>query len=1164
MATPIQQSNGSTSGLGTADEGRNDLVVGETVGLTDTEALNIGAAYVWTFEDTPIGSSTTMINSTTATPSFVPDVTGSYRILCTVDGTFTSVEVLAIPLPVSGGRMPSFEEELQYDEGGNALGWHYSMTLLLRSMDTAIGAAGVTLDGAYDFSGAGVGRAITADAGAVQITNPNADAANVLELVTTAAGTGAALSITNAGDGAAVTWDNGQLLGPDGVGTAPTYGFSSDLDAGMYLGSVGRVVISAGNNAAMHFMAGKCRVGSSAGSQSSIHISSQGDTNTGVFWGNSDVFGIATNATEAISWNADQQTLTADGTVALPAWSFASSPAMGFYTTALDVMRHAVAGSQIATYTASSVSYDVTLRPSADNATDLGTTAQRWAILYARESYIGTTHVDPLAASSGVDIDITYTAPAHTNLTLSTEVPSVLFDMSATKTWDTGALAAQRFVKFMQPTVDFAAASTAAIASTVYIEGEPLEGANATITAPAALEIGSGQILTPAGLVSAPAYSFAGARTTGLHGNGSTLRLAVNGANRVTLTANSLWLGTAVHATTPKIALSTDTNTGLGWFAADEMGIITGATEAIRWNDSQQTILPGGSAGAPDLTFGATDTGVYGNTVSVSVAAEGTLAATFSNDSTALTQVARSTTALATMLSVTAAAHTVQINGTIPIVDFDLSADVQNAGTTTSFRRAFQIQAPTYSSDTATQTLLRASTLYIDSAPTAGTNVDITDQYALFVDAGGARVDGTLTLHEDSNDIVQFLSVRYLSNPTNQGVENCIGATFDFGSDINYSADGGAIVGGLQLSSPQFTSDTGSSTMGGTRVATLYVDNAPTVSGGNIAFSTDAYAIFVDDGSCRFDGEVWLSDGTVGNPSLALNSDQDTGFYGTTATINVAIAGVQKATLNTNGISVVDTGGATSPGFSFIGDSDTGVTSLAANRVNLIAGGGSYLSVDAGGSDLSQAVQATGSGPTLLSVVGAAHTNLTNSEADDVNFNLARTVQFAGVGSFASQRAFQISAPTYTGLAADITITDAATLYVSGAPVQGTNAVLTNTWAMWVDAGATRLDGDLQVGGDVLPDTDSAHALGVTGTRWLNLWTDAATIGGSVTIGGDLNHDGTNVGFYGTAPAAQSSAYTDAGPTPDRDLSSNNCTTNELTAVLATLINDLQLTGLIG
>lgn len=46
--------------------------------------------------------------------------------------------------------------------------------------------------------------------------------------------------------------------------------------------------------------------------------------------------------------------------------------------------------------------------------------------------------------------------------------------------------------------------------------------------------------------------------------------------------------------------------------------------------------------------------------------------------------------------------------------------------------------------------------------------------------------------------------------------------------------------------------------------------------------------------------------------------------------------------------------------------------------------------------------------------------------------------------------------------------------------------------------------------------------------------TGDATFAGEVEIDGDLNHDGSNVGFYGTAPAAQASAYTQTYSTADR------------------------------
>lgn len=146
MALPILQSDQpGGAGVGTAGQGRNDLqIAGGVVNISDTEAANVGASYVFELEDSPIGSSAVLNNPLTATPDFTPDVTGSYRIKCTVNGSSNSTEVYAVPLTNTGARIPSFGEKVQYDAAGNALGWHEAMTVFMRAIDSAVsGAHGV-------------------------------------------------------------------------------------------------------------------------------------------------------------------------------------------------------------------------------------------------------------------------------------------------------------------------------------------------------------------------------------------------------------------------------------------------------------------------------------------------------------------------------------------------------------------------------------------------------------------------------------------------------------------------------------------------------------------------------------------------------------------------------------------------------------------------------------------------------------------------------------------------------------------------------------------------------------------------------------------------------------------------------------------------------------
>lgn len=97
-------------------------------------------------------------------------------------------------------------------------------------------------------------------------------------------------------------------------------------------------------------------------------------------------------------------------------------------------------------------------------------------------------------------------------------------------------------------------------------------------------------------------------------------------------------------------------------------------------------------------------------------------------------------------------------------------------------------------------------------------------------------------------------------------------------------------------------------------------------------------------------------------------------------------------------------------------------------------------------------VAGTGTKDPALTITPGAHTVLTAStEYVDLNFNLARTLQFA-TGALATQRSVRIQAPTLAAVAAS-TITTAATVDVSGAPIAGTNATITNGIAARIAAG---------------------------------------------------------------------------------------------------------------
>lgn len=127
------------------------------------------------------------------------------------------------------------------------------------------------------------------------------------------------------------------------------------------------------------------------------------------------------------------------------------------------------------------------------------------------------------------------------------------------------------------------------------------------------------------------------------------------------------------------------------------------------------------------------------------------------------------------------------------------------------------------------------------------------------------------------------------------------------------------------------------------------------------------------------------------------------------------------------------------------GPTTTGIKTFGTLTLSPAALGGS------GGLIVTQTVATSGS-PTGITYTDAAHTTMTAStEATSVNFNLSSTKQFA-TGAITTQRAFRIQAPTY-GFVGASTITTASTLSISGAPVAGTNATITRSFALVAEAG---------------------------------------------------------------------------------------------------------------
>jgi len=115
----------------------------------------------------------------------------------------------------------------------------------------------------------------------------------------------------------------------------------------------------------------------------------------------------------------------------------------------------------------------------------------------------------------------------------------------------------------------------------------------------------------------------------------------------------------------------------------------------------------------------------------------------------------------------------------------------------------------------------------------------------------------------------------------------------------------------------------------------------------------------------------------------------------------------------------------------------------------------------------------SGAAPALFTLTTPSDTALTaGAESIAVNVNTSATRTFA-TGALTTQRESLFQAPTYAFAAAS-TITNAATIAISGAPIAGANATITNPYALWVQGGKSQFDGPVTFAGTTIATTQSA------------------------------------------------------------------------------------------
>lgn len=135
MGVPNIRFDGSLAGVGTNGEDRSDLVVTETVTMTDANPANVAGPHLWEILERPTGSVTNLSNPTLLSPTLVLDATGTWRIKSTFNGVESTERRFAVRLEKTNVRVPAYGEKGEWNEGGNLEGWHIAMEEQMRQID---------------------------------------------------------------------------------------------------------------------------------------------------------------------------------------------------------------------------------------------------------------------------------------------------------------------------------------------------------------------------------------------------------------------------------------------------------------------------------------------------------------------------------------------------------------------------------------------------------------------------------------------------------------------------------------------------------------------------------------------------------------------------------------------------------------------------------------------------------------------------------------------------------------------------------------------------------------------------------------------------------------------------------------------------------------------
>ena len=412
-------------------------------------------------------------------------------------------------------------------------------------------------------------------------------------------------------DGTRLASDN------DGSASNPSYSWQTSLNTGLFLEGTDSVAITAQGNERFRVNTSSALI--TAGSATNPGLGVIGDTDTGIYSSGANLLDFTTNGVRRLTIDNDGQILAAaDGSSAVPSWSFFNNQNTGLYSVNATTLGITAGGTFIANLSENSGAAQI-------QANVVGTSASLPSFTWSNDTDTGM-----LRPSTNV---LGFTTGGVERLTLNGSLGSA----TITENTLTGASASSFADTLVLQNNDDCGLSILADNddfSVIYFGDQDSNSVGGILYGHTANELslraggsssfkvtGNQQLLSNNnGSAATPVFGFNNDLDSGLYlVSTGVLGVSTGGALRLSIGAGGLRTGTLGLETFPAYSFEGDTNTGVWSAGADILSFSTGGVERARFTTSALELtngtvfeFPDGAAGAPSVTFSSNPlTGLY-------------------------------------------------------------------------------------------------------------------------------------------------------------------------------------------------------------------------------------------------------------------------------------------------------------------------------------------------------------------------------------------------------------------------------------------------------------------------------------------------------------------------------------------------------------------------